>query len=146
MRFCLKTDLEKSELMGELKALGFETTGEDSKTGRLYLEFYGDPLSPTVEIPEVPKELVAFVTHRERIYRGFRLEGIYVKGESQLLVRTQRRVIDTITGSNIEVDEWQDLDIRAPSIEELIEIYKLVRTGELQPESDWEQEAAPAEA
>ena len=54
MRFYLKKDLKGNELREKLKAAGFEEAREDTKTGRLYVETYGDPLDPTAEIPEVP--------------------------------------------------------------------------------------------
>ena len=150
LRIYLKEDLKGEEFENKLKDAGIETTRDDTRTGRTYVDFFGNPLDPTNEVPEVPEELVDFVTYRDVIYVGFRTEGLYAKHEGTLLVRTQRDVHDPIRGSEgvegVEggapvVHQWQELLVRAPSVEVAIELYKEVRTGSLNPVSDWEREA-----
>ena len=139
MRIYLKGDLEGEELMDKLKGAGIETTKDDTKTGRTYVDFFGNPLDPTSEIPEVPEELVDFVTHRDVIYVGFRTDGLYEDLGGTLLVRTQKDIHNPMHGGEPKVHQWQELLVRAPSVDELIGLYTLVRTGAIDPVSDYEK-------
>ncbi|MCH8821007.1 hypothetical protein IID23_00610 [Patescibacteria group bacterium] len=130
MRIWLDGNSEDPKFKERVREAGVKELWPDKRTGKAYFEFYGDPFDPTAEIPELPDDLVTHGTYKGRIYRGLRRDALYVKGEARLLLTTEDRGDTT----------WQEVDVRAPTVTDLIEIYRLVRTGELSPELDFEKD------
>ncbi len=110
-----------------------------------FIDLYVDPWDPT-ESDKLPsfltQEMVVRVTCKTRIYRGFRTDGIYTKGNSRLLAECEIHTESSLgTVGGIESTEWQDVHISAPSIKDLVEIHTEFRQGRLKPSEDWENGA-----
>lgn len=115
-------------------------------SGKKYLSLYEDPFNPTADLPEIPEELIEKVTLQDRIYRGFRFEGIYRHEGATLLIKTRVNCEKVYTRDSEYAyrEEWQDISASAPSAEELKAIYTLVRQGKISPDENWEDNAQPA--
>ncbi len=124
--------------------LGNVRVEADWQTGKKYISFHGDFPNPVSEIPNFPVELIEKVTFKDRIYCGFRTEGIYRHDGATLMMRTEVAIHSEI-GHAAEREFWQDISVSAPNVVALAAIYSLVRQGMLAPEENWEQ-PAPAKS
>ena len=132
----------KEEVTGEqLKLLmegclrGVEV--KTDKTGKVYIHIYGNPLDPTVEIPEVPEEFVKKVTLREIINEGLLKDGIYCLDYAKVLTKTG------YDGYYEDVQTYQHISASAPSLRVLKYVYNRLRKGELKPSEDWSKGTKP---
>ena len=106
------------------------------RTGKKYIEIPEHPLDPTAEIPEIPANLVECVTFRHRIDGEFVGEGIYtLEDGSTALVENRARTHSSLEST--ECEHWQVLNIKAPSLEAVKQIYQQIREQELAPTSNW---------
>ncbi|MDP2860186.1 MAG: hypothetical protein Q8N98_00565 [bacterium] len=128
------TDDQLQGLLGDVKA------DTSRNAGRKYISIYGDVFDPTTDVPNIPDELIEKVTYKDRIYRGFRTEGVYRHEGAEMVVKTEVKVHSEMMADTIEREEYQEINVSAPSIEALKAIYTLVRQGKLAPEENWEQD------
>ena len=123
-------DLKKQGLLGDVKV----ETNRD--TGKKYVPIYGDVFDPAAAVPIIPTDLIERVTLQDRIHRGLRTEGVYRHDGAELVLKTD---ISFNSGPFDEEDrEYQNVNVSAPSVKLLKEIYTLVRQGKLAPEENWE--------
>ncbi|OGZ32235.1 MAG: hypothetical protein A3H02_00840 [Candidatus Niyogibacteria bacterium RIFCSPLOWO2_12_FULL_41_13] len=135
----LKNDVEKRlAALKEQGLLGDVEVKTHSNSGKKYLNIYEDVFDPTMDALNIPEELIEKVTLRDRIYRGFRMEGIYRNEGATLMVKTEGRTRSDMMGNYIEHEEWQDISVAAPNLEKLRIIYTLVRQNKLSPEENWD--------
>jgi hypothetical protein len=118
-------------------------------TGQLFAKIYEDPFDPTATIPSIPDDLLERVTVRgvsiDNI-RCFRIEGIYEFKGAILRCSQYKRVVDSGMSSYDQVLMGQFVDVTAPNLETLREIYNLFRQGKLLPKEDWEVPQVAPEA
>lgn len=119
--------LKEQELVGDLRM------EIDRTSGKKYIKTYIELGDPTSEIAEVLSELVERVTVKERIFRGFRVEGVYRHNGATLTVRTETRSLEYLQ------EVWQWVNISSPSVEAAKAIYSLLRQGKLTPDENWEE-------
>jgi hypothetical protein len=136
----LKPGAEKrvKELMANHVLGDFKIYTQDN-TGKKYITVYGNILSPTTEIPNIPDELIDTVTLKEEFEndRGFCAEGLYQLGEeAELLVTDSHQTISS--GYGDEILNRQDIEARAKTVTAMKEIYSLVRQHKLSPAQNWE--------
>lgn len=135
--------LKEHGLLGDIKV---ET---HRNSGKKYIMIYEDAIDPTADI-NIPDKFIRKVTLKDKIYRGFCIEGIYRHKGATLMVRTESRVHSEMMATNIEREEWQEISITAPNVKKLKIIYTLVRQKKLAPEEKWDDinfspPSAPAE-
>ena len=123
--------LKEQGLLGDVRA---ET---HRNSGKKYVTVYEDVFDPTSDV-NIPEELIEKVTLKNRIHRGFRVEGIYRHEGATLMVRTESRVHSEMMANSIECEEWQEISVAAPNVEKLKTIYTLVRQSKLAPEENWD--------
>lgn len=104
----------------------------EGDAGILYIEV--SDLAPDVSSGLAP--FVTRVTVMERIYAGFRTEGVYEIGTATLWLKNSHE--ETGNGYDCQTRDCQDIEIYAPSIESARAIYEEVRTGMLAPTLDFE--------
>ncbi len=92
--------------------------------GNLFMKFPEEPCDPTAPDLNIFNPIIAGVTYRGVISQGLRHDGIYRLDGAVLMVHS------TSSG-------FQDIRVKAQSLEKLRTIYTLVRQGKLKPEEDW---------
>lgn len=96
-----------------------------------------DPCDPTRNpICEEVLQNVVRATCRCIITSGLRPDGVYRNGMAELVAKTEISFGD---GQNVSI---QELNICAPTIEDVDWIYSLFRKGQLEPEENWEPKDA----
>ena len=123
--------LKEQGLLGDVRV---ET---HRNSGKKYVTVYEDVFDPASDV-SFPEELVEKVTLKDRIHRGFRIEGIYRHEGATLMVKTESRVHSEMMADRIEREEWQEISVVAPNVEKLKAIYTLVRQSKLAPEENWD--------
>jgi hypothetical protein len=126
---------------GEMKEItrfsGHEVSFETG-TGSPYVQLWGDPIDPTLELPTFPKGKVKKVTFLSKYHVEFRNDGIYRHKGAVARVEMNRRLHTPMTnGDTTHLEEYQEIQISAGSIRTLREIYTKVRSGTLKPSEDW---------
>ena len=119
-------------LVGDLRVI------TDDSSGKKYINTYTEVGNPINEIVECLGDLTEKVTSQNRIYRGFRAEGVYRHNGATLMAKTSGNFHDHLQES------WQWVNISGPSIEAVETIYSLFRQGKLAPEENWENDATIA--
>ena len=110
-------------------------------TWKDFIYIYEDLFNPTINIPDVPKEMVEKFTFEERISSNLRAEGIYRHGGAEMLIKIVAEVHDDSSiypGTDLKWEILQKISISAPSVASLKEIYTLMRQGKLSPVENWE--------
>lgn len=132
--------IESDKNAGKLpKYIRVEThKGTDEK----YIISYVVPCDPTNKFPTIPAQYYDRVTFWQEIHTNFRAEGVYRhKGAEMLLTnKTKYPAIRSTVGKN-EPEILQEIKILARTLEDMVEIYSLVRQGKLLPAENWEQPA-----
>jgi hypothetical protein len=123
--------LKEQGLLGDIRV---ET---HRNSGKKYVTVYEDVFDPASNV-NFPEELIEKVTLKDRIHRGFRVEGIYRHEGATLMVKTGSRVHSEMMADHIEREEWQEISVAAPNVEKLKSIYTLVRQSKLAPEENWD--------
>lgn len=124
--------LKKKEKMGDLKV------EKDKESGKSYIAIWEDIFSPVTEFPNVPEELIERVTVKEhKIYKGLRKEGIYYHEGTTLMVTTIINVYSEMMAESVEVEEYQYINVSAPTIEKLKVAFSMLRQGKLTPDENW---------
>lgn len=112
----------------------------DSNSGEYYISTFDDPFSPTFSMQLPPESMIdRFSVQGSGIYPGsvFRTEGYYELNGASLRCR------NSLTGGK-NSQRYQTVDVVAPTIKSLQEIYFLFRKGELLPKENWENPQATA--
>jgi hypothetical protein len=100
-----------------------------------YITIYDDPLDPASAIPTVARKYVKRVSFIDKLFAGFRTNGIYKFKGATARIET---VEDTGgLGINQFNRRYQTISISAGSVKTLREIYIKVRAGELRPKHNW---------
>ncbi len=137
MRFWLKDEVDSDFVSMDVEICPI--------SDRSYVDTNKDFLDPAVEDPsELFAEMIEQVTvERYRIDRGFRTDGIYDYKGAVLLAITHEQlyVFPTEEPTHIERMIWQEISIRALSVEVLRTIYSQFRQGFLKPRENWEANA-----
>lgn len=147
--FWFRSDVEAERELASLKEkgrVGDLRVDTDRETGQQYLAVYEDAFDPTATFPNIPSSIVARVTLKDRIYCGFRTEGIYRHEGAELMVKTHVQVHSEMMADRIEREEWQEVTVSGPNVTAVRNIYTLVRQGNLLPEEDWEAEPSVVSA
>jgi hypothetical protein len=137
MHIWLKTGAE--EQLASLKEqglLGDVRVETHRNSGKKYIVIE-DAIDPASNV-NVPEGLIERVTLKEIIYRGLRAEGIYRHRDATLRVKTGRSVDPGTVEDRIQREEWQEISVAAPNVEQLKTIYTLVRQKRLPPEENWD--------
>ena len=108
-------------------------TGLGPRGTEAYFISVSDPCDPTrFMLSEEILQNVVHVTCRTTITRCLRKDGVYRNGMAELVAKTEISFGD---GQNVSV---QELNICAPTINDVDWIYSLFRKGQLEPEENWE--------
>jgi len=108
-------------------------------SGKKYVSIKCDLMDVTITLPTIPDSSIERVTAKDVIeqYRGFRQEGIYRYKGAVLVVKTKSN-----GQAGMDRQEWQEVNVSAPTVVILREIYTLVRQGKLSPDENWEVPAS----
>ncbi len=122
LRIWLKDGAEE-----ELEDIRIEVS-TDVSTGKKYISpTCGDILDPALKLRHIPNELIEDFTMQTDIHCGFRLDGIYIREDATLMVKT----IVVSTGKK------QMISASAPTLGQLKGIYRLLRCNMLEPVEKW---------
>jgi hypothetical protein len=104
-----------------------------------------DPATPdpSDDLADIIEEVTV---EKYRIDCGFRTDGVYNHRGAVLVVQTHEQVYGTPSENPTQIERmiWQEISIRAMSVQALRSIYSKFRQGSLQPTEDWEANAKSA--
>ncbi|TSC84774.1 MAG: hypothetical protein G01um101413_158 [Parcubacteria group bacterium Gr01-1014_13] len=140
-RFWLKHDLTSEERL-EFSNIDIFTCPISERN---YIDTDLDFLDPATEDPSLSlADLIDEVAvEKYRIDCGFRTDGVYNHKGAALIAQTREQLYGVPAENPVCLERmiWQEISIRALSVEALRAIYSQFRQGLLKPTEDWEANA-----